>query len=498
MLSSFTLLKKVRLVRGALLALTLFISLPLYAQAAATLSLSPDSGSYAAGKTFTVSIVTDSADPFNSVGAKLTFDKALLEVQSISKTASPFTFWPDEPAYSNTDGTLSFGGGGTAALTGKKSVLAITFKALKEGKATITYGTGSVLAADGKGTDITGDKTGGAYDIGAKSADPPPPPPAPPADTGDGGGSSKPDLPNITSPSHTDENKYSSAPKAKFTWDLPPDVTAVRLTLDQSPSTTPVTNYDPAISDKEFDQLTDGPMYFHLRYKNDSGLGPTAHKKILVDRTPPEPFTMDVKTDASSSDVVIKFSATDTLSGVDHYELSVDGGNGIKISLAEVSIGFYTLSGQSPGAHSIKLNALDKAGNSTEATGNGNFSLVDLAAAAKKVADDAEPKPTDWRLIFDIVLISLIFFVIGYLWYERNAFRHEKYIAKREADEVRDNLGNIFSALREEVGEQVGALFQKPNPSSQDREVMMNINEAIDLSEELLSKEVEDVRKLLM
>ena len=63
---------------------------------------------------------------------------------------------------------------------------------------------------------------------------------------------------------------------------------------------------------------------------------------------------------------------------------------------------------------------------------------------------------------------------------------------------MRDNLGNIFSALREEVGEQTGALFQKPNPSSQDREVMQNINEAIDLSEELLSKEVEDVRKLLM
>lgn len=497
MLSSFTILKKVRLVRGALLPLLLFIALPLYAQAAATLSISPATGSYAAGKTFTVSIVADSVDPFNSVGAKLTFDKDRLEVLSISKTASPFTFWPDEPAYSNTDGTLNFGGGGTAALTGKKSVLAITFKALKEGSAKVSYSTGSVLAADGKGTDIIGDKTGADYDIGAKSVDPPPPPP-PPADTGGDASGLKPDIPVISSPSHTDETKYYGVPKAKFTWDLPPDVTAVRLTLDKSPTTTPVTNYDPAISDKEFDQLSDGPMYFHLRYKNDSGLGPIANKKILVDRTPPDPFTIEVKTDASSSDVVIKFSATDTLSGIDHYELSADGANPIKISLAEVSAGLYTLSGQSPGAHEVKVNALDKAGNTTEATGNGKFTLVDLAAAAKKIADDAAPTPTDWRLIFDIVLIALIFFVIGYLWYERNAFRHEKYIAKREADEVRDNLGNIFSALREEVGEQVGALFQKPNPSPQDREVMMNINEAIDLSEELLSKEVEDVRKLLM
>ena len=70
-------------------------------------------------------------------------------------------------------------------------------------------------------------------------------------------------------------------------------------------------------------------------------------------------------------------------------------------------------------------------------------------------------------------------------------------MTKREADEIRDNLGNIFAALREEVGEQVSYLFDKPNPSALNREVLTNINEAIDLSEELLSKEVEDVRKLL-
>jgi rRNA maturation endonuclease Nob1 len=82
--------------------------------------------------------------------------------------------------------------------------------------------------------------------------------------------------------------------------------------------------------------------------------------------------------------------------------------------------------------------------------------------------------------------------------YERGAFKREKYVTKREADEVRDNVSNVFAALREEVGEQAGLLFQKPNPSALDREVMMRVNEALDLSEELISKEVEDVRKLLM
>ncbi len=70
-------------------------------------------------------------------------------------------------------------------------------------------------------------------------------------------------------------------------------------------------------------------------------------------------------------------------------------------------------------------------------------------------------------------------------------------MTKREADEVRDRIASVFSALREEIDEQVNRLYQKPNPSAEDREVTRRIHEAMDLSEELLAKEAEDVRKLL-
>ena len=459
----------------------------------ASISLSPAEGSFSVGKTFTAAIVVESAQGFNSANATLNFDNTLLSATNVSKTSSAFSLWAVEPSSDNAKGTVSFEGGNTTPLTGKKTLLSVTFKVLKEGKASLSFSAGSVLAADGKGTDILGTKNTASYDLsaGAPSPDPPPPPPESSSNSG-----AKPDLPVINSPSHPNENLFYAAPKAKFTWDLPEDVTVVRLVLDSSPSTTPSTSYDPAISEKEFDQLSDGTMYLHLRYKNDAGLGPTAHRQIKVDKTPPDAFTLKTATDASSTDVTLTFSATDSLSGVDHYEISVDGGTPTKVSLTDVLSGSFTLSSQPAGNHKIKVSAFDKAGNSTSA--DGDFKIIDIAAAAKKTADDSEPQPTDWRLIADIVLISLIGFCIGYLWYERSDFSHEKYLAKREADEVRDNLGNIFSALREEVGEQVGQLFQKPNPSAQDREVMQNINEAVDLSEELLSKEVEDVRKLLM
>jgi len=461
----------------------------------ASFSFAPASGTYGVGKTFTVTVNANSPDPFNSANATINFDKDLLSVTSVSKSSSAFSLWAVEPSSSNSAGTVSFEGGNTTPLSGKKTMVVITFKTLKEGKAAVSFASGSILAADGKGTDILGVKDGASFDISGSApqdSSPPPPPPSP-ASTGP-----IPDAPEVTSPTHPNESAYYGAAKAKFTWDLPADVTAVRLSLDTKEKTIPTTSYDPAIAEKEFDQLTDGAMYFHLRYKNDSGLGPTTHKKIMVDKTPPEIFKLDVLTDASSTDVTLKFNATDTLSGIDHYEIIVDGGTPIKASLNDLKPGSYVLPGQSNGEHTVKVNALDKAGNTTSVDEKFTVTGGVNPNAAKNAVDTGEPKPTDWRLIMDIGLIAIIAFLIGYMLYERNAFRHEKYLTKREADELRDNMGNIFAALREEVGEQVGRLFDKPNPSAQDREVMENINEAVDLSEELLSKEVEDVRKLLM
>ena len=478
------------------LGTVLFLLTPFmaYAEAAAggaTLSISPLNGTFNVGKTFTITVVVDSTQSFNSANATISFDPTLLSATAVSKANSAFSLWAVEPSSDNTKGTVSFEGGNTTPLTGKKTLLTVTFNALKEGKADLAFTSGSVLAADGKGTDIVGVKNGSSYELSGKVADKTPPPPPTIV------GGALPDAPEIASLTHPNDSTFYNTAKAKFTWDLPPDVTVVRLSLDTKEKTIPTTNYDPAISDKEFDQLTDGVMYFHLRYKNDAGWGPTSHRKIMVDKTPPEKFELTAIVDASSTDVTLKFTATDTPSGIDHYEASVDDASPIKVTLAGALGGTYLLASQTPGAHKVKFTEFDKSGNST--AGEASFTVKGEAptTAAKNIGDEVVV-PTDWRLIGDIVLIALIAFMIGYLWYERSAFAHEKYIAKREADELRDNLGNVFAALREEVGEQTGQLFQRPNPSSQDREIMGNINEAIDLSEELLSKEIEDVRKLLM
>jgi hypothetical protein len=156
----------------------------------------------------------------------------------------------------------------------------------------------------------------------------------------------------------------------------------------------------------------------------------------------------------------------------------------------------YLLRDQAPGDHAVSVKAFDRAGNFSEA--QAKFLIPGVVKSTSSKNGDEEAKQTDWKLIWLITLVSLSTFLVGYIMFEKRTFRHEKFVAKRESDEVRDAVGNIFSALREEVGEQIGHLFQKPNPSALDREVLMRINEAIDLSEQLIAKEVEDVRKSLM
>ena len=178
MLISFT---KVRLLEFLVGAISLFF-IPHYAFAqttGATLIISPESATYPAGQTFTATIIVDSSQGFNTANATLSYDPTMLSATSVSKSSSAFSLWAVEPAFDNGKGTVSFEGGNTTPLTGKKTILTVSFKALKEGKTDVTFSTGSVLAADGKGTDILSAKNTATYTIGAKavSADPPPAPP---------------------------------------------------------------------------------------------------------------------------------------------------------------------------------------------------------------------------------------------------------------------------------------------------------------------------------
>ena len=103
------------------------------------------------------------------------FNPDKLEVKSISKTDSIFTLWVQEPAFSNSLGTITFAGGKPSpGYTGAAGTInTITFKAKTATFATadLTFAVGSVLADDGKGTNILTNMGSGVYTIVARETE---------------------------------------------------------------------------------------------------------------------------------------------------------------------------------------------------------------------------------------------------------------------------------------------------------------------------------------
>ncbi|MFM2374762.1 MAG: hypothetical protein RLZZ234_757, partial [Candidatus Parcubacteria bacterium] len=94
---------------GVLCACLFFV--PTVSFAAETL-ISPASGTYTKGQTFTATArVNPQGKSVNAIEAVLTFDTSKLSVVSVSKTGSIFSLWTKEPTFSNTQGTIEFGGG---------------------------------------------------------------------------------------------------------------------------------------------------------------------------------------------------------------------------------------------------------------------------------------------------------------------------------------------------------------------------------------------------
>ncbi len=143
---------------------------------AATLSLTPASGTFEVGQSVTVKVIaTSSTTPYNAVSGVVAFPSTLFSIESISKTSSIVDFWVTEPIISNSTGTVKFegialGGGGVTSGT----VITINLRATKVGIGTASFQSGQILANDGNGTNITGDLIGGNYSVKEATAKPRP------------------------------------------------------------------------------------------------------------------------------------------------------------------------------------------------------------------------------------------------------------------------------------------------------------------------------------
>ncbi len=151
------------------LALLIFLGLARSADAG-TVYVSPNTGSYAMGQTFSVKVTISSpAQSVNAVSGQISYPADKLRVVGLSKADSVVNLWVEEPSFSDKKGTLDFSGVvlNPGYIGSRGLVITVIFKAVDQGTAEVDFSSGSLLANDGSGTDVLESLGNAEYEITA-------------------------------------------------------------------------------------------------------------------------------------------------------------------------------------------------------------------------------------------------------------------------------------------------------------------------------------------
>lgn len=479
---------------------------------AADLALSPSTGSYSSGQTFTTTVrAVPGGDSINAVEASLSFDPAVLSVVSVSKDGSAFSLWTTEPKFSNSAGTIEFGGGSPTPFTASSNILSITFRAVAEGAGAVTFSDASVLAADGRGTDVFKNSSGADYTVAVATTPTPTPTPTTPAPAngpdevdseeaiifGD-----PPRAPEIGSQTFLDPDLWYNETEGLFTWTLPFDVNAVAVEISTSSDNQPEENeaaiIDPPV--EEFavtkDSLSDGILYLSVNFQNQVGWGAVTNRKLQIDTTPPEPFVIKVQAGTSpNSFPQLKFEAADVTSGIEYYDMTVADKEPFRVTPDEARLG-YLLKELEDGTYTVKVVATDKAGNTRESS----VAVLITAGWVKPVQEVEEGSFWDFLTaanLFIFFLLVIILLQIIYFWYEHRKLKEREEKLRRETREIQDQMEKIFSALRDEIYDQINTITKRKRLSAKEKEAVEALTQALEVSETLIEKEINDVKSIL-
>ena len=342
----------------------------------ALLFISPSTATITVGETFTVSVVLDAGDgEINASEGSLTFNPDDIEFVSVSTAGSIFASWLTEPRFVPATNSVDFSGSlpnGFSGTAGK--IMDVTFRALTNTNTQIWFSSGAaVLAADGKGSNVLSQLRSGSYTLAPRSVTP-----SLAASVGqslDGlanaaavaqpNNISGPGASNIiTSTTHPDQDRWYSTTTALLRWNLPESVTALRTLLNDSPKTRPQKQYTDVISQIAIRDLDQGTSYFHLQLRDAEGWGDIYHFALNVDTETPKDLNVEEipRNDETDPNISFMVEAVDDISGIDHYEFSIDGGKPI-IWGDDEGNGIFAPDTVRPGEHTMRVAVVDKAGN---------------------------------------------------------------------------------------------------------------------------------------
>ena len=457
---------------------------------AATVYLAPSLGTYSVGSTVNMGVYLTSADQaMNAASGVVTFPTDKLQVISLNRGGSVFDFWVQDPSYSNSEGTVRYEGvvlnpgyQGSA-----KKILTITFKVKAVGTASLAFKQVSVLANDGQGTNIL--KAAGSAQLVLTAAGQAPTEPAPTAKA------SGP-VPVITSPTHPSEDAWYADFNPVFNWAVPSGATGVSLVLDEGATTTPGSESDGLFNSYIFKGTTDGTWYAHVRFRVGTIWGATGHRRVHIDTQKPDKLNVArLQGVDDKGTATFQFDATDTLSGIDHYQITIDGR--APLGWRDEGSHQYKTPSLTPGDHTMVVAVYDRAGNWLSNTATFNVAAVPPTplGTVQRISTEA----MSWLAIVIPVLamLFLCLLVVWYGWFKFNQFRRR---FRSDLRIVERSTHQAFTKLRRDVNEHL-KLIEKARQhrtlTVEEANMLTQLKIDLDEGETTLQREMKDLEKEL-
>ena len=395
---------------------------------AATMSLSPSTGTFSVGSTFDVSITLDTnGKSVNALAVSLGFPPDMLQVVSPSLGQSVIGVWTAAPTFNNSKGELDLQGGVPGGITASNALIStVTFRVKSVGSAIVKFLDGSkVLLNDGLGTNALSQTSNALYTFKLS-------PPAGPA---------------VTSETNPDQAEWYKNKTVSFRFT--PETEGVQgysYTLSDDPTTIPDDINLGKKNSVTYTNLADGVHFFHIKSLRDGVWGGTTHYSVKIDATPPADFLLNVSpsTHTTTSTPIIQFSTTDSFSGIDHYEikvvpLSVEAPD----TLFTEAVSPYVSAPLQKGNYDVILRAYDKSHNYREVTQrigitSGFFSFTD--SGGFRFGDTV----ITWRWILAVLGVLLCALTAMFFWVRKwHASVHDAHKDKKLPESVSEQLEHL-------------------------------------------------------
>ncbi len=342
--NSFMRWRGVLLVFGCLsiVVSTLYVQIPRAQAAGATYYFSPSSLRLNTGQTATVSLFVASPDEaINAGDGTIVIPSAYAVPVSVNKSGSIFSLWPEEPTVSGS--TIRFAGGRSSPGyqgTGGR-VLSFTVRGSAEGTGLITLTGGRILANNASSTNIfsgAGTATVTVTRVVAGAT--------------------------ISSTTHPDQNAWYKTQDVAVSWTKPSGATTFSYSLTHS-ADQPTQSGSGVATSATFSGLAEGVWTLTLTTTFNDGKTATSSFTVRIDTTAPAAFSTTVEQQGTGDPrPTLKFSTTDQPSGIQQYEILIDGK-----SIGATPDSQFQLPIQLPGTHTFIVRAYDRAGNTTDSTG---------------------------------------------------------------------------------------------------------------------------------